>query len=220
MSQSEVFDEIAPGWYGYRHHTIFPEELRDLAVRWCSGKLLNAGCGHGADFLPFKERFELYGLDFSQEMLMLARKYADKYDFPPHLVRGDIRTLPYADGSFDNAIAVASYHHIKKPADRLIALCELRRVLKPGGEVFLTLWNHWQPRFWMGRSDRMVPWYTKGNTYYRYYHLFSYREAEILARKAGFEVVRSFPEHSFNFPLKFFSRNICLLLKKQDREHM
>ncbi|NOQ17931.1 MAG: class I SAM-dependent methyltransferase, partial [Dehalococcoidales bacterium] len=50
----------------------------------------------------------------------------------------------------------------------------------------------------------------------RYYYLFSYPELEKLARQAGFEVVKSFPESSYQHRFKFFSHNICLLLKKVD----
>jgi hypothetical protein len=59
-----------------------------------------------------------------------------------------------------------------------------------------------------------VPWRTKGKTLHRYYYLFSYRELEKLVKEAGFEVLKSFPESSYRFPTKFFSRNICLLVKR------
>ncbi len=36
--------------------------------------------------------------------------------------------------------------------------------------------------------------------------------------KAGFKVLSSFPESSYRFPIKFFSRNICLLVKKRDED--
>ena len=75
-----VFDRIAPGWYNFRHRSIFTRELAEMAGRWRGGKLLNVGCGHGPDFIPFKEGFELYGIDISGKMLELAKKYAEKYD--------------------------------------------------------------------------------------------------------------------------------------------
>jgi SAM-dependent methyltransferase len=96
----------------------------------------------------------------------------------------------------------------------LLALKELRRVLKPGGEAFITVWNKWQPRFLFKPRDLLVPWKSKDKTLYRYYHLFSYRELETTARKAGFEVVRAFPESKYRFPIKVFSRNVCVLVRK------
>lgn len=210
----EIFNQIAPGWYNFRHWSIFRTELESLVPRWQQGRLLNIGCAHGPDFLPFKQSFELYGVDFSTEMLKLAQKYSRKFQFTVVLVEADIRQLPYADETFDWAIALATYHHIKDKADRLTAMQELWRVLKPGGEAFITVWNRWQPRFWFQRKHLLVPWRTGDKTLYRYYYLFSSRELERLVKKAGFEVLKSFPESSYHFPVKIFSRNICLLVRR------
>ncbi len=210
----EVFDHIAPAWYNYRHRSIFKSELGSMATRWQQGKLINLGCGHGPDFLPFKENFELYGLDFSGEMLKLARKYASKFDYNVSLVQADICRLPFADDTFDWAISAATYHHVKGKNERLKAFIELERILKPGAEAFVTVWNKWQPAFWFKTKDTCIPWKEKGNTLLRYYHLFSYNEIGHLVEKAGFKVVKSYPEKRYKFPVKYFSRNICLLLKK------
>jgi tRNA (uracil-5-)-methyltransferase TRM9 len=211
----EVFDEIAPSWYNLRHWTRFPTELGALAGRWKKGKLLNLGCAHGADFLPFRESFELYGVDFSSEMLKFARKYAQKFGFAVKLKLADIKKLPYPDETFDWAISVGAYHHIKG-GEHQAALSELRRVLKPGGEAFITVWNRGQPKFWLKGKESKVPWRKRGKTLQRYHYLFSYPELEKLAEKAGLVVIKSFPESAYRFPLKFFSRNICLLVKKTD----
>ena len=210
----EVFDQIAPGWYGFRHWTIFRWELESLAEQWREGCLLNVGCGHGPDFLPFRGKFELYGVDFSGEMLNFARKYAEKFDLSVNLVLADAVYLPLADNVFNWAISVATYHHIKGSQERLAALQELRRVLKPGGEAFITVWNRYQPGFWFKSKETLVPWRTREKTIYRYYYLFTYRELERLVQQAGFKIVKAFPESTYHFPMRLFSRNICLLVRK------
>ncbi|UCG55567.1 MAG: methyltransferase domain-containing protein [Dehalococcoidia bacterium] len=209
-----VFNKIASNWYNYRHHSIFSKELKILAQRWQQGKLLNLGCAHGPDFIPFKGRFQFYGIDFSEEMLSLARKYSKKYDFKVKLSLADVRQLPYSDNSFDFAISIATYHHIKGESERLKALNELKRVLKPGGEAFITVWNRWQPKFWLKPKELYVSWHKQNETLYRFYYLFSYAELEKLAIEAGFTLVRSYPDSTYHFFLKHFSRNICLLIKK------
>ena len=211
-----IFDQIAPSWYNFRHWSIFRNELEALAQRWQKGRLLNIGCAHGPDFLPFKQSFDLYGVDISTEMLKFARKYSQKFNFAVNLTLADASQLPYSDETFDWAISVATYHHIKGQEKRRAALNELRRVLKPGGEAFITVWNHWQPRFWFSGKEVTVPWRTKGKTLHRYYYLFSYHELEKSTKQAGFKVLKSSPESSYRFPIKFFSRNICLLAKKGD----
>ena len=212
---AEIFNQIAPGWYNFRHWSIFWSELEALAERWQKGRLLNIGCAHGPDFLLFKKGFELHGVDFSREMLSMAQKYARKFDFTVNLSLAEAGCLPYADETFDWAISAATYHHLSGADARQAALDELRRVLKPGGEAFITVWNRWQPRFWFKRKEIAVPWHKKDRTLYRYYYLFSYPELENRAKKAGFEILKSSAEASFRFPIKHFSRNICLLLKKK-----
>ncbi len=149
-------------------------------------------------------------------MLKFARKYSRKFNFAADLSLTDVSYLPYPDETFDWAISVATYHHIKGEEKKRAALNELRRVLKPGGEAFITVWNRWQPRFWFRSKEVAVPWRKKGKTLYRYYYLFSYGELEKLVKQAGFEVLKSFPESSYHFPIKLFSRNICLLVKRSD----
>jgi tRNA (uracil-5-)-methyltransferase TRM9 len=211
----DTFDQIASSWYNFRHWSIFRAELEVLAQQWQKGKLLNLGCAHGPDFLPFRQGFELYGVDFSSEMLKFATKYSQKFGFAVKLTLADVCRLPYPDETFDWAISVATYHHIRGE-EQQTALNELRRILKPGGEAFITVWNRWQPRFWFKPKELKVAWQKRGKTLYRYYYLFSYPELERLVRKAGFELLKSTPEGSYRFPVKLFSRNICLLLKKSD----
>jgi tRNA (uracil-5-)-methyltransferase TRM9 len=210
-----VFDKMAPGWYSFRHYSIFRSELEELSRRWQKGRLLNVGCGHGADFLPFKDGFELYGVDFSAGMIAQAVRYSRKFGFPAKLQVADARALPFSDDTFDWAIAVATYHHLQGHDEQLKALKELKRVLKPGGEAFLTVWNRCQPRFWPKGRETAVPWKAKGEIVQRYYYLFTYWEFESLVKKAGFSLLKSFPEKSYHLPIKYFSRNICLLVKKE-----
>jgi SAM-dependent methyltransferase len=210
----DTYNQIAASRANFRHHSRFTVELETLARRWKRGKLLNVGCAHGPDFPPFKESFELYGVDYSTEMIKLAEKYATKNHFIVDLKEADARLLPYVNDFFDFAIAIAVYHHIEDNPGRLKALKELYRVLKPGGEAFITVWNRWQPRHWLKKKSSLHPWRTKEKTLYRYYYLFTYGEFEKLARRAGFRVLRSYPEARYKFPLKMFSRNICLLVRK------
>lgn len=213
VNKTPDFDPIAAGWYNFRHYTIFKDELDRLSMRWGEGKLLNAGCGHGADFLPFKEAFQLYGIDISLEMLKQAERYFKKHNFHAELKQADIRLIPYQDDDFDNAIAVASLHHIKDYREQLKAVLELKRVVKPGGEIFITVWNALQPRFWLTRRDTFIPWKNGDQTVYRYYHLFTYREIEKLVLSAGLKIVSINPESKYKGCLKHLSRNICLLLR-------
>lgn len=213
QSNREVFEEIAESWYRVRHWSRFSNELKKLSSRWENGKLLNIGCAHGPDFLPFKEKeFDLYGIDFSTKMLRQAQKYSRKFDFTVHLTVADAIHLPFSNATFNWAIAIATYHHIQDISQRQEAFKELKRVLKPGGEALITVWNRWQPSFWLKGKEIEMPWRLKGENVFRYYYLFSYNELRKELKKAGFEIISMFSERTSNKALRFFSRNICALV--------
>jgi tRNA (uracil-5-)-methyltransferase TRM9 len=229
--EGHVFDRIAESWYRVRHWPLLKQELEEVAGRWRGlgknarpshpiiwrgggGRLLNVGCAHGPDFLPFAQGFELWGMDSAPGMIRQAMRYSAKFHLQVNLVVADAISLPFPDNSFDWAISVATYHHIKGSEERERAFRELIRVLKPGGEAFLTVWNRCQPRFWLSSSEQQVPWRLKGEIVYRYYHLFSYGELKKLLIRAGFEIISMFPERRHRFPIKNLSRNICALARK------
>ena len=210
---SNVYDGIAESWYRLRHRTRFRAELDAVAQRWQSGKLLNIGCAHGPDFLPFKDKFELWGIDSSAAMINLALKYSDKFKFAASLIVADAVSLPFQDRSFDWIISVAAYHHILDKQSRLQAFRELRRILKPGGEVFLTVWNRWQKDFIGKGKQVIVPWKIQDKQLMRHYYLFTYPEITRLLKSAGFEVMRTYPENGYTLRVKYLSRNICVLAR-------
>ena len=212
-NNASVFNGIAESWYRLRHWTRFKTELEELAARWGSGRLLNIGCAHGPDFLPFKDIFDLYGLDSSDQMLRMAVKYSDKFKFPVNLLTADAVHLPIRTHSFDWVIAVAVYHHIESKEDRGKAFEELRRVLKPGGEAFITVWNYWQWKFFPKGKQVIVPWRTESELLPRYHYLYDYVEIEWKLKKHGFKIIWSRPERSYNSWFKYFSQNICVLVK-------
>jgi len=213
VTNREVFDQIAESWYRIRHWPLLREELEEMASRWQGGKLLNVGCAHGPDFLPFTRGFELWGIDSSSGMLKQALRYSARRNFYANLIAADATLLPFPNDTFDWVISVATYHHIEGICTREKAFTELKRVLKPQGEAFLTVWNHRQPGFFLKSKEQQVPWRLKEKTVYRYYHLFSYGELKRLLEKAGFKIIYMSPEKSYNFPVRYFSRNICVLVK-------
>ena len=52
------------------------------------------------------------------------------------VLQGDAATLPFANESFSSAIAVLVLHHLRSREQQDRALCEIYRVLRPGGVFF------------------------------------------------------------------------------------
>lgn len=209
--EENVFNRIAESWYRLRHWSRFKSELAELSVRWQGGRLLNIGCAHGPDFLPFKDNFELWGIDSAEQMIRLAIRHAGKFKYQPNLLVADAVELPFRDGSFDWVIAVAIYHHIQGKKNRKKAFRELKRILKPGGEFFITVWNRWQPAFWRRGKEVFVPWNINEQQVNRYHYLYTYPEIAGLLKSCDLSIVKMFPEASYRRHIKYFSQNICVL---------
>ncbi len=108
------------------------------------GVLLDFGCGNGAQTLALAPRFrQTVGVDVEREHLRaLARAVAGVAPgrVTPVLFGGG--RLPFRDRAFDAAVSFEVLEHV--PDDRA-ALAELRRVLRPGGVLVLTVPNRWWP---------------------------------------------------------------------------
>ena len=56
-------------------------------------------------------------------------------------VAADVRNLPFASSAFDSIVSISTLDHFAAAADILSSLRELHRVLRPGGQLLLTLDN-------------------------------------------------------------------------------
>jgi SAM-dependent methyltransferase len=74
------------------------------------------------------------GLDASHALLAIARQRLPQAAF----VHGDLEKLPFPDGYFEAALAANSVIFAE---DIQQAICELRRVVRPGGRVVITSWG-------------------------------------------------------------------------------
>jgi SAM-dependent methyltransferase len=77
---------------------------------------------------------KVYALDFAENMVAAARRNAPAADCQ----QGDAQNLPYGDNTFDAVVCGYGIIHLPEP-DR--ALAEMRRVLRPGGRVALSVWQ-------------------------------------------------------------------------------
>jgi predicted SAM-dependent methyltransferase len=126
--------ELSPDWEFYPTYVAKRELVRRyLTALPASTRVLDAGCGEGLVVEEFHDRLAIEGLD-------------------PHyrsdLVRnGSLLDLPYEAGTFDRALCLDVLEHLTY-ADQARALSELFRVIRRGGELFVTVPNlaHLQSR--------------------------------------------------------------------------
>ncbi len=125
-------------------------EMEALARRWRDRgftRLLDRGCGPGRHAMYFaRQGFAVTGMDRSEEALSYLRKWAAGENLPVTTVAGNFRETPFADGCFDCVIDYhASFH--TDTAGYFQAVRELWRLLRPGGEAYLTLKSQNDARF-------------------------------------------------------------------------
>ncbi|MFF2085105.1 class I SAM-dependent methyltransferase [Nocardia sp. NPDC058176] len=100
-------------------------------------KVLDLACGPGNFTRHLSEHLTgdgyVTGLDYSEPML--AKAAADNSGPRVGYVRGDARTLPFADGTFDAVCCFGALYLIPDP---LTATREMIRVLAPGGRIAIT----------------------------------------------------------------------------------
>ncbi len=97
-------------------------------------KVLDAGCGNGkcTDSL-LSMGCSVTGVDFSESAIRSCMsRFGEKAEF----IACDVRSLPFANGTFDYVLSQHCIEHI--PADsEYLALSEFERVLKPDGHLCL-----------------------------------------------------------------------------------
>lgn len=100
-------------------------------------RVLDAGCGSGPLSAALRDTGAIVtGFDLSAAMVDLARaRLGEGADVTVHDLADP---LPYDDAAFDDVVASLVLHYLK---DWTEPLAELRRVLKPGGRLILSV-NH------------------------------------------------------------------------------
>lgn len=78
-----------------------------------------------------KRGAQTVSIDLARHKMLYGKTLAH----PPALIEGDALALPFADGSFDAVLSVCAIEHFD---DGGRSLAEMARVLKPGGEIFMS----------------------------------------------------------------------------------
>jgi len=107
--------------------------LRDMDFKE-NPKVLDLACGTGLSTFQLIDWLdgvgEFHGLDFSSEMIRRAEANASELGYSVDFLVGDAEELDYPDDSFDAIISNMSFQMFP---DKLKALKEAFRILKPGG---------------------------------------------------------------------------------------
>jgi SAM-dependent methyltransferase len=138
-----------------------------------STRVLDAGCGEGVIVEEYADRLAITGVDAN---------YASA-----RVRHGSVTALPFDEGTFDRALCLDVLEHLQYE-EQPLAFAELLRVLRPGGELLVSVPNlaHLQSRIHFLLRGRLI------RTASELKHPGDRPAGEYLqlARRAGFTLVR------------------------------
>jgi ubiquinone/menaquinone biosynthesis C-methylase UbiE/predicted ester cyclase len=132
----KIQDKQAAGYD--RQMNLFDRALfsggREWACSQAQGDVLEVAIGTGRNLEHYSPTVQLTAIEFSPEMLSIARERAENLGREVDLREGDAQALDFADETFDTVVITLALCTI--PDDRK-AVREARRVLRPGGKLIL-----------------------------------------------------------------------------------
>jgi len=115
--------------YMYRHRV-------ELCLDECKGgeNILEVGFGSGLTFLNLNEKYKkIYGIDLTCDVKVVNEVFESR-GIHADLRNGNVLQMPYEDNQFDTVMLISILEHLK-PAELQQAFTEIKRVLKPGGQI-------------------------------------------------------------------------------------
>ena len=98
------------------------------------GKILFLALGTGLDIPAFPSGQDITAIDISPEMIKRAQPRIEAYDGSIQSEVMDVHDMNFTDGEFDQIYTSCTFCSVPRPVEGLAAL---KRVLKPGGELFM-----------------------------------------------------------------------------------
>ena len=164
--ESSFFDEFESKYGDYdvlgklaysRLLKKFQETIAPRAGERC----IDLGCGTGA-FTRRLNKFglRLTGMDISPGCISWAKKTSTKEEY----IVGDLMNTTFEDRCADIIVYSGVLHHIDQTSERVRALREGLRILKPNGRLFAYDPNRHSPSMWLYRSPQSPLYSAKGKT--------------------------------------------------------
>lgn len=127
-------------WYAKTTHKDL-DEFKTLAKRMSEGLAEGSGVlevapgpGYFAIELAKRGKYNIKGLDISKTFVEIACKNARDARVEVDFQHGNASSMPFEEGTFDLIVCRAAFKNFSQP---VMALKEMRRVLRPGGKVLI-----------------------------------------------------------------------------------
>lgn len=155
----QTYDRIGV-YFSATRQKVWPEMPMYLKKIKPNQRVLDLGCGNGRLLTGIRVKIDYIGVDFSQTMINEAQRLHQGARFTV----GDI-TKPEVWrglGKYDVIFCVAVLHHIPTKEMQIQIFKNIKKHLKSGGSVCLSVWNLWNYKYlrYHLRSwrDKLINW--------------------------------------------------------------
>ena len=137
LSSLAYFTEVERSRYAHQ-----PWQKKVIGFdRYRDRNVLEIGVGLGTDLAQFAKAGAIcHAIDITERHLEAAARNFEARGLPVVLKKCDATQIDFADGYFDLVYSFGVIHHIP---DASKVVQEIRRVLKPGGKVLVTLYHRY-----------------------------------------------------------------------------
>ena len=182
-----VYEEIASHFDNTRVYkwpcvNEFLDELTNDSI------VYDLGCGNGRNMINNNtQNIHFTGIDNCESFVKICK--SNKLN----VFNGNIMKVPLESGSADAILCIAVFHHLATVENRIIALYEMKRLLKNTGKILLSVWSINQPqktrRSFNNYGNNIVLWNKFGRIYERFYYIFKLEELKYLFNKCGLIII-------------------------------
>ena len=121
---------------------VIVSQLRQLGEFKSGGRLLDVGCGDGVFTRELSRGFrDVHGIDVQENFLARFRETVQR-DPRFTILNMSAAAMSFPDATFDTIVTIETLEHVADLPRTTAVFC---RVLRPGGELLITVPNRWFP---------------------------------------------------------------------------
>lgn len=143
--------------------------------------VLDLGCGNGRNMNHHNIKF--IGVDNCDKFVKICNEKG------LNVLNCNITKVNLESEKVDAIICIAVFHHLSTIEHRIAALKEMKRLVKPGGKILLSVWSINQPqktrKKFNNYGNNIVLWNSYGKIFERYYYIFKVDEIKYLFKLVG-----------------------------------
>ena len=159
--------------------------------------VLDLGCGNGRNMNHYNIKF--IGVDNCDKFVKICNEKG------LNVINCNITKINLENEKVDAIICIAVFHHLSTEEHRIAALKEMKRLIKPGGKILLSVWSINQPektrKKFNNYGNNIVLWNSYGKIFERYYYIFKLNEIKNLFQLVGLTLL----SYEYNYGNEIFT---------------